>query len=816
MRLISFIFLLFFYSNQSQVRKSIEAYRFETPPEIDGKLNESEWKNINAADGFTLMKPETRYGEKIPSDYETKAFLGYDDKAIYLGAQLNHPDPENIPKEFGRRDWGVFGKSEAFSISLDTFDDRFNSFGFVVSSAGIIADLYRSGDFGYSSLNYDTVFDAKVHINDQGWSLEMIIPYSAIRFPKKDIQKWGINFVRKIVDLDNSEFSWNPVDENLFEYQESMGLLTNIKNINPPLRLFLYPYLQTAVNSQKGLKSSSSYSAGLDLKYGINNSFTLDLTLIPDFGQVSFDDTELNLSPFEQQFTERRPFFTEGADLFKKADERNGKFFYSRRIGQKINFNESDYLNEGEELIRYDEKSDLINSVKITGTTDGKLSVGFLNAFTANAYAFIKTTLNKTRKELLSPSTNYNVISLSQELLNDYSSISFLNTNVNRSSGLNANNSVIVFDLYDNKRNFNLKSSLFRSYAPRFSEKNGFRGSINLEELRGNFLFGLNWNGVDKYYSQNELGFYNYNNDQNYQARIRYRLINENKTFISYSTYLFFNQTFRFDNFFKSGGGWRFGNDFETQNRTKFEADFYYRMSSRDFYEPRVENRYVNESPNFGFKIGFDTNYTNTFSYGIEYERSDFYNGQFDENKNNERFRFNAQYRISEKIKLRASSQTEKNLDDIGFLKINNENIYFGIRDIKSFENSIEFDFSIDNSKFISLRLRNFWSSANYDKVLFNLLYNGNREITDYSLLDFDPNTNFNLWNLDLKFEWWFYPGSTISINYKNQIFNRNNQSALDYYKSLKNLFELPIEHQLSLRINYLIDTNRFKKKINN
>ena len=90
---------------------------------------------------------------------------------------------------------------------------------------------------------------------------------------------------------------------------------------------------------------------------------------------------------------------------------------------------------------------------------------------------------------------------------------------------------------------------------------------------------------------------------------------------------------------------------------------------------------------------------------------------------------------------------------------------------VKSFENSIEFDFSIDNSKFISLRLRNFWSSANYDKVLFNLLYNGNREIIDYSLLDSDPNTNFNLWNLDLKFEWWFYPGSTISINYKNQIF---------------------------------------------
>jgi hypothetical protein len=87
------------------------------------------------------------------------------------------------------------------------------------------------------------------------------------------------------------------------------------------------------------------------------------------------------------------------------------------------------------------------------------------------------------------------------------------------------------------------------------------------------------------------------------------------------------------------------------------------------------------------------------------------------------------------------------------------------------------------------------------------------REITDYSLLDSNPNTNFNLWNLDLKFEWWFSPGSTIVLNYKNQIFDRNKRSGLNYYKSLKNLFEIPIEHQLSLRINYLIDANKLKRK---
>ena len=122
----------------------------------------------------------------------------------------------------------------------------------------------------------------------------------------------------------------------------------------------------------------STYSAGLDLKYGLTNSFTLDLTLIPDFGQVTFDDEELNLGPFEQQFDENRPFFTEGASLFEKADIgfRAGNFFYSRRIGQKINFNESDYLRKNEELLSYENKPKLLNSVKITGTTEKKLSIG--------------------------------------------------------------------------------------------------------------------------------------------------------------------------------------------------------------------------------------------------------------------------------------------------------------------------------------------------------------------------------------------------------------------------------------------------------
>ena len=246
MRFLYIFVLLFFVDINSQERKSIDAYRFISPPLIDGILSESEWKNIKAAEDFTLIMPDTKAGEKIPEGFESKVYLGYDNDAIYVGAQLNHPDPKNIPSEFSPRD-EIFGvKSEAFWISLDTYDDKYNSFGFIVTSSGAIGDSFSSGKFSGESLNYDTVFDAKINVNDKGWSVEFIIPFSAIRFPKQEVQNWGLNFGRSMPDLDDQGYAWNPVDEKVYDYHESKGLLKNIKNIEPPTRLFFYPYLQTS------------------------------------------------------------------------------------------------------------------------------------------------------------------------------------------------------------------------------------------------------------------------------------------------------------------------------------------------------------------------------------------------------------------------------------------------------------------------------------------------------------------------------------------------------------------------------------------
>ena len=158
MRFLYFFVLLFFLNLQSQERKSIEAYKFVNPPTIDGVLSESEWNNIKAADNFTLIMPDTKAGEKIPKGYESRVYLGYDNNAIYVGAQLNHPNPKNIPSEFSPRD-EIFGvKSEAFWISLDTYDDRINHFGFIVTSSGTIGDSFSSGEFNGESLNYVRFF----------------------------------------------------------------------------------------------------------------------------------------------------------------------------------------------------------------------------------------------------------------------------------------------------------------------------------------------------------------------------------------------------------------------------------------------------------------------------------------------------------------------------------------------------------------------------------------------------------------------------------------------------------------------------------
>ena len=814
LRRITIIFFFFHVTLASQERKSLEASAIKNAPVIDGILSEEIWNDLNPATDFSIIWPETRQGKNIPDEYETTAYVGYDQNAIYVAATLKHPNPNKMPKQFSQRDdiWDV--NAETFFVTFNTYNDDLNFFGFQITSAGTVGDVYSSGPIASDDFLYDTVFDAKVHISSDGWSVEMVIPYSALRFPEKEVQLWGLNFGRKIQSLDET-YVWSPVNVNELKYHESNGTLTGIENISPPVRLFFYPYVQSSINLRKGIRPASSYTAGMDVKYGISSSFTLDASLIPDFGQVAFDNVELNLGPFEQQFSENRAFFTEGATLFEIADGGmgGGLFFYSRRIGEKVSVDD-DLLENDEQVFNFDDTPQLLNTVKVTGTTSKNLSIGFLNAITDKVDAEIQnSSSNQRRKQTIQPLVNYNVISLSQQLLNDYSSVSVLNTNKTGSDGLYGNNVAFVADLFDDNRDFNIKMKVFGSKTPKKNSDNGFRAGINLSELKGNFRYNVSWWGVDKHYKQNELGYFNFIDHQSYAVRISYQLLNEYGFLRKYSNYLRFNDTHTFHSFDRKFWGLRFGNDFSTQNLMVFEADFAYNSITKNFDEPRVYNRFIFEPENFQVKLGVKSNKNKDFSYKIQWNNFSYFDEDYDENWSQNRLNISTLYRFSEQFSLTIKSNHRSFKDDVGYLKTINQDIYFGRRGIRSVENNINLSYFFDSKKWINLRLRNYWSRAKYDQTLFRLNDNGKRTEKDYSILDFDPDTNFNIWNLDINFEWWFAPGSNLVLLYRNQLFNRDTATELDYLKSLGNLFDQTTQHQFSLRINYLIDFNSLRKK---
>ncbi len=810
------VFLVFHIIINAQVSKSLEASLVKNAPVIDGILSDEIWKDLDPATDFTLIWPETRQGKNVPKEYETTAYVGYDQDAIYVGAILNHPNPDKMPKEFSQRDdiWDV--NAETFFVTFNTYNDDLNFFGFQITSAGTVGDVYSSGSIESDDFLYDTVFDAKAHISSEGWSLEMVIPYSALRFPEKEIQLWGLNFGRKIESLDET-YVWSPVNVNELEYHESNGTLMGINNISPPVRLFFYPYLQSSINLQKGLGPAASYTAGMDLKYGLSSSFTLDASLIPDFGQVAFDNVELNLGPFEQEFSENRAFFTESATLFKIADGDmgGGSFFYSRRIGEKVPVG-NDLLDNDEQVYYFDDTPQLLNTIKVTGTTNKNLSIGFLNATTDKVEAKIQnSSSNQRRKQTIQPLVNYNVLSLSQQLLNDYSSISLLNTNKTGGDGLYGNNVAFVANLFDDNRGFNIKVKAFGSKTPAENSKNGFRSGISFSELKGNFRYDVSWWGVDKHYKQNELGYFNFLDHQRFSSRISYQIFKEYGFLRNYSNYLWFHDTRTFHSSDRKLWGLRFGNDFSTQNLMVFEADFAYSSRTRDYDKPRTINRFIEEPENFQAKLVMKSNKNKDFSYRIQWNNFAYFKEDFEEQKSQNRLNLSTLYRFSEQFSLALKSNHLNFKDDVGYLKTINQDIFFGRRDIRSVENNINLSYFFDNKKWINLRLRNYWSRAKYDQTLFRLKEDGRRTATDFSILDFDPDTNFNIWNLDINFEWWFAPGSNLVLLYRNQLFNRDTATELDYSGSLDNLFYQTTQHQFSLRINYLIDFNRMRRKNN-
>jgi Domain of unknown function (DUF5916)/Carbohydrate family 9 binding domain-like len=768
---------------------------------IDGKFDEIAWLKADVAKDFVMWMPDN--GKAEPKETRTEVRVTYDNEAVYFAATMYDNEPNKILKELSQRDNS--GTADRVGVFINGYNDGQQEFSFIVGASGVQEDFLFTETNGEDS-SWNAIWESKTQITDFGWTAEIRIPYAALRFSSDKKQTWGINFIRDFRRA-RTFYSWNLIDNKINSRGNQEGVLNGIENITTPTRLFLIPYSSFYLNSNATQKTKGDLKGGVDIKYGINDAFTLDAILVPDFGQTTFDNVILNLGPFEQQFNENRPFFTEGTELFSKGD-----LFYSRRIGGSPTIYPDLFSNES--FTEYPTKVNLLNALKISGRTKNGLGIGVLNAVTEKTEATITNEeTGATRKALLEPLANYNVMVLDQRFGTN-SSVSFVNTNVTRNgNGRDGNVSALLFDLNTKKNTYNLTGDYKYSVVNGFGidHKKGYSSSIAFGETSGKFQYGGGAEYISKDFDKDDMGIQFQSNYHSLYSNWSYRILSPTKTFNMFNIYV--NLYSEFDN--RSGriqqGIMNFNLNSMTKKNNYYGGGFNARpIKTYDFYEPRTPNqsRFLEIPEVINAYFYYSSNYNNRFafefnpSYGIVNEKGRINYG----------LSISPRYRFSDHFSLNFNfdfSQQNNNIGYVGDNSVTNE-IFMGRRDRSTYINTLQGKFTINSDMNFNLSLRHYLSYATYNQ--YYSLQNNGSIVPTFNYTE-NSNSNFNAWNLDLSYSWWFAPGSQISILYRNNAALFENEFKRDLGTNISNVIDKDIlNHIFSISVRYFIDYNSLKK----
>jgi len=794
------------FAQDKITQKELKIKRVDKAPKIDGDLDDAAWKNAVIAKDFVMFKPSS--GLKEPYNIRTEVKIVYDDEAIYFGAYLYDDNVADIPMEFQTRD--NFGNADFFLVAINPANDGINQTEFAVMSTGNQNDARAT--INNEDWSWNAVWESNVKIVDDGWIVEMKIPYSALRFSNENIQTWSINFHRQH-QKSRDQYSWNFINREKGNIGLYDGIIKGIQNIKPPVRLSVNPFIFGAINNFAG-QTNFDWSAGIDLKYGLSENFTLDATLIPDFGQVDFDDLTLNLGPFEQQFSDKRAFFTEGTDLFTK-----GGFFYSRRVGSRPIGNVS--INSNETIINEPSKVNLLNAIKVSGRTKKGLGIGVFNAITNKTKAIVQNTNNDTTREVVTePFANYSVLVLDQQF-NKNSSVSLVNTNVIREGSFrDANVTGLLFELNNKKNTYGMNGGIGMSNVfENGLTKTGLEGKFDIDKISGIHRFGIGLDFRNKKYDQTDLGFQRRNNNIGYDAYYLYRIIEPKGKFNNFSIRVNTNINYlmKLD---KNTASYNAKPNLYTGHNihiglratTKKQFSFGFTINTAigalyDYDEPRLAGRFYKSSPYIGSGFFISTDYSKKFAID-----TDFYLGhRLDKERDFYRFGFSPRYRINDRITLIYNLNYRQTNNLKSYVADNGTAVFFGNRDSKSVTNSISTKYNFSTKSALGLSFRHFWSPVTYDSQFFLLENDGTLSPNSYTN---NHNVNFNIWNIDLSYNWEFAPGSQLVALYRNQIFNQDNQSHLNFTDNLDNLFQQDKNNTFSLKLIYYLDYNKAKSWI--
>ncbi len=409
---------------------AVTALYRDDPVGIDGRLDEPIWQDASVASSFIQGEPV----EGMPAEEPTLVRVLFDERALYVGVVMYDTEPLRIADQLVRRD--DEGQYDYFEFSIDPNSDRRTGYRFRVSAAGVQRDVYLYDDVEEDDA-WDAVWQSAVQYDSTGWTAEIRIPLSQIRFEASDTtQSWGVNFSRR--RLASNERSFFALESRVRHGKVSaFGRLQGLRLPRGPRRIELRPYALT--NAQLAPEevgnpffdgSRLSSEVGLDMRYGLGAAFTLDLTVNPDFGQVEVDPAVINLSAFETFFPEKRPFFVEGSQLFDFSLSGRNQLFYSRRIGREPRGSAPDESTY-EELPT---QTTILGAAKVTGRTPGGLSLGALAAVAGRetGSAFYEST-GDIERFAVEPRSQFGVLRIQQDFRDGASQVGVIVTGMHRS-----------------------------------------------------------------------------------------------------------------------------------------------------------------------------------------------------------------------------------------------------------------------------------------------------------------------------------------------------------------------------------------------
>jgi hypothetical protein len=787
----------------AQEKKTVQAFYITEPITIDGILDEPAYSQAQPAKDFVQLQP---YNGR-PAFQPSEVYILYDQTAIYIGGMFYESSPDSIYNFLSERD--NIGRSDYFGIYFDPYNQGQLAYGFFITPAGVQTDLKAiKTSFDYEDGSWDAVWQSKTRVTDKGWIAELKIPYSALRFPENGNGTWGLNMFRNL-RRHNSNNSWNFIDREVSGFIHQEGELTGILNIKPPVRLSVSPYAAAYTEFKSGESSPDfTYKAGMDLKYGISESFTLDMMLVPDFGQIQSDDKQLNLSPYELYYSEKRQFFTEGTELFER-----GGIFYSRRIGTspKFSYRASDNLEDHEVIDYNPTETQLLNATKVSGRTTKGWGIGFLNAMSLPSHATLKDTITGVKRDMLiQPFTNYNVAVIDKSLKNN-SYISLINTNMMMANDpFRANVTATDFQIRNKKKTYAVNGKGGVSSRTNGEHETGFFADLGIEKNSGKLQFGITQHIISDEFNPNDLGYLRRNNELETEAYIYYGIIEPFGIFKQVNGHIWFNHERMYKPNTISGNG--FGAYYYSQFKNNYgiEANFSVIGEKHDYYEPRVSGWYYTEPYYYEFSIWGNTDNTKPVILNVGYDQA----RQPDTDQRYQNANIYLNVRVGRHLQLNYSTYFENQINDKGYVDMTDseDTIYFARRNVRTIENVIGATYALNNKAGINFRMRHYWSGAG-NKEYFQLQENGTL-VNDMNYTE-NQDENYNAFNIDLVFRWIFAPGSELSLAWKNSIYTSGDRVLNNYWNNFNKTWKSDQINSLSVKILYYIDYNNLRGKRN-